>query len=129
MAIVAPVLVALDEDRVATRDEEPGGRVAREVPVEVRGRALVVVLDRRLRGCAPQPRQRGGTPDEAALEHLVELAVGADQERPAKEAPSNAGPAAVPRSLVPRPRTAPPEARRGRGTARPARAQAVPPPG
>ena len=85
MAIVAPVLVALDEDRVAARDEEPGGRVAREVPVQIRGRALVVVLEDRLRGRAPQPRRSVGAPHEAALEHLVELAVGPDEEGNAEE--------------------------------------------
>src|SRR5439155_1188421 len=74
---------------------------------------------------APQPRRRGGTPDEAALEHLVELAVGADQERRAKEARAIAGRVAVARSVVLGVRTARREARRGRGSGRRARGDAV----
>ena len=34
MPLIAQVLVALDEDGIAARDEEPGRGVAREVPVE-----------------------------------------------------------------------------------------------
>ena len=51
------VLVAFDEDRVAAGDEEPGGRVAREVVVEGECLALILVADCRLRGRA---RQRDG---------------------------------------------------------------------
>jgi hypothetical protein len=55
MTVVAPVLVALDEDRIGARDDEAGGWVAREVAVKVGGRPLVVILDRRFRGGARQP--------------------------------------------------------------------------
>ena len=100
MAIIPAVLIALDQDRLAARDEEPGGRVAREVAVQVRGRALVVVLEDRLRGRAPQPRRSVGAPHEAALEHLVELAVGPDEEGNAEERRAIAGREAVARPIL-----------------------------
>src|SRR6266850_7933168 len=114
MAIVPAVLVALDQNRVATRDEEPGGRVTREVPVQVGGRALVVVLDDRLRSGAGQGRRRVGAPYEAALEHLIELAVGADEEGNAEEGRAVAGRKACARPVLLGVRTVRREARRRR---------------
>jgi hypothetical protein len=50
MPIRPRILVALDEDGVTTRDEEPGGRVARKVVVERARLALVLVTQGRLGG-------------------------------------------------------------------------------
>ena len=48
------VLVAFDEDRVTTGDEEPGSRVAREVVVKGECLALILVANCRFRGRACQ---------------------------------------------------------------------------
>ena len=48
MPIVAAVLVALEEDRFAARDEEAGRRVAREIVVERTGLTPELVAECRL---------------------------------------------------------------------------------
>src|SRR5947207_12807404 len=100
MAIVAAVLVTLDEDRVVARDEKSGGRVAQEVQVEIGGRALEVVLNDRLGRCARQSRRRVARPDQTALEDPIELAVGADEERRAEKRRAIAGPKAIVDSVL-----------------------------
>ena len=85
MAVASAVLIALDEQRVAARDDEPGRRIAREVAVDVRRGALVVVLNRRL-GCrTSQRRWSVATPDKPALEDAIEM-----MERLARD-PATAG--------------------------------------
>ena len=74
------ILVALDEDGVATRDQESGGRVARKVVVERAGLALVLVTQGRLGGRTEQPRRRGGPSDRPTLQELVVVAEHADEE-------------------------------------------------
>src|SRR5215475_7793660 len=54
MTVVARVLVALDQDRVIARDEEPGGRIALEVLMEPAALALVIVANLRLTRRSPQ---------------------------------------------------------------------------
>ena len=54
MPVVPRVLIAFDEDRVATGDEEPGGRVAREVVVKGECLALILVANCRFLGRARQ---------------------------------------------------------------------------
>ena len=100
MAIVAAVLVTLDEDRVVARDEKSGGRVAQEVQVEIGGRALEVVLNDRLGRCARQSRRRVARPDQTALEDPIELAVGADEERRAEKRRAIAGRKAIVDSVL-----------------------------
>ena len=53
MPIVPRVLVALEEDRVAPRDEEPGRGAAREVVVEGERLAIMLVADDGLGGRRP----------------------------------------------------------------------------
>jgi len=48
MPIVPAVLVTLDENRLARRDEETGGRVAREVVVQRVGLARELISEGRL---------------------------------------------------------------------------------
>ena len=67
MLVRAAVLIAFDENRVAARDEQAGGRVAREVVVERQLGALVGPRDARL-GDADEARGRRRFPDEPALE-------------------------------------------------------------
>src|SRR4029077_1568997 len=85
MPIVPAVLVALDEDRVAARDEEAGGRVAREVVVERAGLAPKLVAERRLGVYAGERRRRGGAANQPAFEDLVEMTLRANEERDSKE--------------------------------------------
>src|SRR5215472_13118650 len=54
IVIGAPVLIALDENRVVSRDQEPGRRVTRHEVVDGERAPLVLVAQRRLGG----PRQR-----------------------------------------------------------------------
>ena len=81
MPIVAAVLVALDEDRVAARDEEAGGRIARQVVVERAGLAPKLVAERRLGVYARETRRRSGAANQPAFEDLVEMTVRANEER------------------------------------------------
>src|SRR5262249_26627980 len=85
MPIVPAVLVTLDEDRVAARDEEAGGRVAPEVVVERAGLAPKLVAERRLGVYASERRRRGGAANQPAFEDLIEMTLRADEERDSKE--------------------------------------------
>ena len=80
MPVVPRVLVALDEDRVAAGDEEPGGGVAREVVVERECSSLILVANCRFRGSARQRRRRRGAAHQPTLIDLVEMAVTTDEE-------------------------------------------------
>jgi hypothetical protein len=83
MPIVPRVLIALDQDRVAARDEQPGGGVARQVVVERAGLRLVLVAQGRLGGRAGEPRRRGGSTDQPPFQDLVVVTEPADEERDA----------------------------------------------
>ena len=85
MTIVPAVLVALDEDRFAARDEEAGRRVVRQVVVERTGLTLELVAERRLGVHARETRRRGGAPNHPTFENLVEMTLRADEERNLKE--------------------------------------------
>jgi len=85
MPIVPAVLVTLDEDRVAARDEEAGGRVAAEVVVERAGLAPKLVAERRLGVYASERRRRGGAANQSAFEDLIEMTLRANEERDSKE--------------------------------------------
>ena len=74
MAVRAPVLVALDQDRVAARDQQPGRRAARQVVVERQFEALERPCDGRL-GDTDEPRRRRRPVDEPRFEDLVEMAI------------------------------------------------------
>jgi len=80
MPIVPGVLVALDEERVAARDDEPGRGVAREVVVAREGFACVRVVKGRFGSHAGELRGGGGAPDQAAVQDLIERTVGADEK-------------------------------------------------
>jgi hypothetical protein len=55
VAVVAPVLVALDQDRIAARDQQPGRRIAREILIE--REATAAGLARRIVGQAGSLRR------------------------------------------------------------------------
>ena len=80
MPIVARVLVALDEDRVVAGDEEPGGRVPREVLIQAETLAPVVIANFGLGRRPDQSRRHTGPMNQPALEDLVEMTEGADEE-------------------------------------------------
>jgi hypothetical protein len=80
MPIVPRVLVALEEDRVAPRDEEPGRGVAPEVVVEGERLAIVLVADDGLGGRAAERRRRGRPAHDPALEHMIEMTLRAHEE-------------------------------------------------
>ncbi len=84
LVIVPPILVALDVDGVAARDQEPGRRVAREIVVERECLALEVPANRRLHD-ACEARRRHGLADHAAFENLVEMALRADEKQAVDE--------------------------------------------
>ena len=78
---VAPrVLIAFDEDRVATGDQKPGGGVAREVVVQGEFLALVFIANCWFRGRARQRRWRLGAAHQPTLIDLVEMAMAANEE-------------------------------------------------
>jgi hypothetical protein len=79
--LVPRVLIALDEDCVVARDEKPGGRVPREVLIQPEALAPEVVANLRLGRRPREPRRRCGSQDPPRLEDLVEVALGADEER------------------------------------------------
>jgi hypothetical protein len=85
MPVVARVLIAFDQDRIAPCDEEAGSRIARKVVVERVGLAPHHVADRRLGTRAYERRRRGRTSNQPTLEDLVEMAVRANEERNSKE--------------------------------------------
>ena len=66
MPVGARVLVALDEDRVVPGDQEPGGRIAGEVLLQIEAPALVFVAERRLDGRAAERRRHVGPTHEPA---------------------------------------------------------------
>src|SRR5580765_4109185 len=80
MPIVPRVLVALEEDRVAPRDEESGRGVAREVVVESERLAILLVPDDWLGGRAAERRRRGRSAHDPALEHLIEMTLRTHEE-------------------------------------------------
>ena len=100
MPIIAAVLVALDEDRFAARDEEAGRRIAREIVVERTGLAPELVSERRLGVYARETRRRGGAPNHPAFENLVEVTLRADEERNLKEGRAVADRIAPARAIV-----------------------------
>ena len=55
MPVVPAVLIALEEDRVAARDEEPRGGVTREVIVDAEGLSVELVARGRLRRGTLEP--------------------------------------------------------------------------
>src|SRR3989442_10251224 len=77
------------------------------------GPPMVRVAGRRLRAGALEPRRRSGSTDRPALEDLVEMTVGADQERDAKEARAVADRIAAARAIRLRVRAVLAEAWRG----------------
>ena len=80
MPLVPRVLIALDEDRVVARDEEPSGRVPREVLIQPEALAPEVVANLRLGQRPRESRRRFGPLEPPRLEDLVEVALGADEE-------------------------------------------------
>src|SRR6187551_3763285 len=80
MPVVPRVLVAFDEDRVTTGEEETGGGVAREVIVKSKFLALVLVANRRFRGRPRQQRRCRSATHQPTLIDLVEMALATDKE-------------------------------------------------
>jgi len=80
MPIVPGELVALDKERVAARDDEPGRGVAREVVVEREGFACVFVANGRFGSDAGELGGYGAAPDQSAFEDLIEMTEGADEK-------------------------------------------------
>ena len=79
------VLIALDEDRIAAGDQEPGRGIARQVVVEGEVAPLVFVAQFRL-GCRPREgRRRTGPTNQPAREDFVLMTLGTDQEWHAEE--------------------------------------------
>ena len=77
MPVVPRVLITFDEDRVATGDEEAGGRVARQVLIKGECLALILVANCRFRGRARQRRRCRSAAHQATLIDLVEMAIAA----------------------------------------------------
>ena len=80
MPVVPRVLVAFDKDGIAPGDEEPSGRVAREVIVKSECLALIFVANRRFRGRPRQRRRRRSAAHQPTLIDLVEMALATDKE-------------------------------------------------
>jgi hypothetical protein len=98
--VVPRVLIAFDEDRVATGDEEAGGRVAREVIVKGECLALILVANCRFRGRARQRRRRRGAAHQATLIDLVEMALASDEEGYTLTRPAGTDRVAIARAVV-----------------------------
>jgi hypothetical protein len=81
IAVGTSVLIALDDDRLVARDEQPRRRVAREVVVERQVEPLELPPDRRFGGCAHEARRRRGLANASPLEDLIHVAERADQHR------------------------------------------------
>src|SRR5262249_33632069 len=98
MPVVAAVMVALQENRVAARDEQAGGEVAPEVIVDGRALALVLVTHRRLHRRALEPRRCRPSSHRARLADLIEVADRALEEGERVERPTIAHGIAVVRA-------------------------------
>src|SRR6188508_3282587 len=80
MTVVAPVLVALDQDGVAARDEQSGSGVARQVVIDRAFLPVVHVREGRLDGCPSEPRRRVGATDQTSFQEVVLMAEDANPE-------------------------------------------------
>ena len=80
MAVVARILVALGEDRIALGDQKAGRRMTRQIIIEGVPTALVCVAEREFALGALERRSGGRLADDARFDDLVVMAEGADDE-------------------------------------------------
>src|SRR6266542_1816195 len=100
VSVVSRVLIALDEDRVTTSDEERGGGVAREVVVKGERLVLILVPNCRFRGRARQRRRRRRAAHQPTLIDLVEMALATDEEGYTLTRPADSDRVAIARAVV-----------------------------
>jgi hypothetical protein len=97
--VVPRVLVAFDKDGIALSDQEPGGRVAREVIFKGECLPLIFVANRWFY-CRPrQRRRRRAAAHQPALIHLVEMALATDEEGYTLTRPAGADRVAIARAV------------------------------
>src|SRR4026207_878103 len=80
MPVVPRVLVALEKNGIALSNQEPRGRVAREVIVKSKFLGLALVAPRRSRGRPRQQRRCRSATHQPTLIDLVEMALATDKE-------------------------------------------------
>jgi len=85
MPIVPAVLVTLDENRLAARDEETGGRVCARGSRRACGSRPRTHIGGPARSRRGETRQGGGAANQPAFEDLIEMTVRANEERDSKE--------------------------------------------
>ena len=81
LRVAAAVLIALDEDGAVLDEQEAGGGMAGQVPVERAGLSVGAIADRRLRHGAAKRARRGRLVDAVGEEDLVQAGMGIDQVR------------------------------------------------